>query len=521
MIRIPRISLENLDIEATLKLILKNAVKTLESSAGVVAVWNEAENRFMISASFGLDTEALALFNPLLGEAIPDLAESRVSYSLLSNLWPGRVLPASCEGVKLNPILALPLKIGGKSIGLIYVLRPANGKAFNGTDQSFLVDYAEQGAVAVQNAKLAYLLAEEKQRIESVLENSADGIMSIDSRCRILGFNSAMEKMTGFLRKEVLGKECFKVLNFTDQDNKNLCNIQCPMLMSSTEDKNAFEQIGTIRAKEGKTVDVAMIYSIVRSAEGKPINAVVNVRNISRLREMENFRETILSMLGHELQTPLTIIKGYTNTLSRTDGKWDAETMRQGLQVIEEESDRLSEVMKKLLLASRLSAGAMKLEKEAVCLISVAQKVVRRLANLTSNHRFLIDFVPDFPMVMVEPQLLEQVLTNLIENAVKYSPHGGKVTITGKQKENQIFVTVADQGIGIAAEDMEYLFKRFHRLDKGQSRKIQGTGLGLYICKSIVEAHGGTLEVKSEPGKGSEFSFTLPIDSNLSVKGKC
>jgi PAS domain S-box-containing protein len=521
MVQIPRISLENLDIEATLKLILKNAVKALDGGGGVAAVWNEAENRFMPVASYGLETETLVPLNPLLDEAIPDLAESRESYNLLSNLWPDLILPLSSEGVKQNPVLALPLEIGEKSIGLIYILRPAEASVFTRAEQPVLRDYAEQAAVALQNAKLAHLLAEEKQRIESVLENSADGIMSIDSRCRILGFNSAMEKMTGFLRQEVLGKECFKVLNFADYDKKNLCNIQCPMLMTSDADKTTFEQAGTIRARDGNTVDVAMVYSIVRSAEGKPINAVVNVRNISKIKEMENFRETILSMLGHELQTPLTIIKGYTNTLSRADGKWDTETIRQGLQVIEEESDRLSEVMNKLLLASRLSAGAMKLEKESVYLPSIVQKVVRRLGSLTSHHQFLVDFTADFPMVVGEPQLLEQALTNLIENAVKYSPRGGKVTVTGKQKENQVSVTVADQGIGIAAGDMEYLFKRFHRLEKGQSRKIQGTGLGLYICKSIVEVHGGMLEVKSEPGKGSEFTFTLPLDNNSMLEGKC
>ena len=123
----------------------------------------------------------------------------------------------------------------------------------------------------------------------------------------------------------------------------------------------------------------------------------------------------------------------------------------------------------------------------------------------------MIDFEPDFPTVKVEPQLMENVFTNLIENAIKYSPNGGQISISGKKEDHQVKVKVADQGIGISKEDMGHLFEKFQRVKESQSQRIQGTGLGLYICKSIIEAHGGKLEVSSEVGKGSKFSFTLPV----------
>jgi PAS domain S-box-containing protein len=479
----------------------------------VIAVWDEATHRFTSSASFGLEQDTLNRLRPLLDEAAPDLAGSRESYNLLSELWPNLELPSSSEGIKQNPIIALPLKIDEKSIGLIYVLRPLAANAFSQIDQPILAAFAEQAAIAVQNTNLVHLLAEEKQRIEAILDNSADGIMSVDSRCRILGFNLAMEKMTGYSREEVLGQECFRVLNFTDQDRHNLCNVNCPMLMNANGNNSVLEQEGLIRSRDGKAIDVAMAYSLVRSADGKPINAVVNVRDISKFREMENFRETILSMLGHELQTPLAIIKGYTSTLTRSDAKWDMETFQQGLQVIEEESDRLSQVMNKLILASRLSAGVLKLNKEPIQLVSLVNKIIHRLSNIAHLHRFAVDFEADFPEVIVEPQLMEQVLTNLIDNAIKYSPKGGQVTVSGKKVENQVRVSVADEGVGIPVEDMEHLFERFHRVEKGHPQKIQGTGLGLYICKSIIEAHGGKLEALSRSGHGSEFIFTLPLEA--------
>jgi len=512
VVEIPKTVLDQVDLQATLGIILKNAVTALGGSAGVVATWSEAEHRFVTSASYGLDAKALAQLRPLLNEAAPDLAESKESFSLVSELHPELTLPLSDKGTRQDPIIALPLQIGGKSLGLIYILRPIVVAPFSKVDQSILAAFAEQAAIAVQNAKLAHLVAEEKQRVESILESSAEGIMSIDAQRRIIGFNSAMERLTGHPREEVTGKECFRVLHLRDREGKSLCNKQCPMLMDQGEEGPTLEQWGLLQTRDGRDIDVAMVYSIVRSPEGKPINAVINVRDISKFREVENLRETFLSMLGHELQTPLSIIKGYASTLARSDGRWDAETQRQGLRVIEEESDRLNKIVSKLLLASRISVGALTLDKEPVQLPFLASKVIRRIQAGTSIHTFELDFEPDFPSVPAEPGLMEEVLTNLVENAVKYSPEGGRITISGRLDDRQVRVAITDEGIGIPMTELERIFERFYRVDNSPARKIPGVGLGLYICKSIIEAHGGKIEVSSKLGKGSQFSFVLPLE---------
>jgi PAS domain S-box-containing protein len=512
MVEIPRTKLEQVNLESTLELILKNAVNALKGSAGVVAVWSEAERRYIIGASHGLDNKALSQLRPLLDEAIPDLTISKDSFNLLSELRPDTALPISEQGVRQNPIVALPLQIADKVIGLIFILRPLEASAFSRKNQAMLMAFAEQAAIAVQNARLAYLLAGEKQRVESILENSAEGITNIDGQRRIAGFNLAMERLTGYSRQEVLGKECFRVLDLRDREGKSLCNTQCPILSSLKQSSPTFELQGNIRTKERKDVEVAMTYSVVYTPEGRPLNAVVNVRDISRLREMENLRETFLSMLGHELQTPLSIIKGYTSTLARSDGNWNPETLHKSLQVIEAESDRLINLTNKLLLASRITAGMSVVNKEPVQLSSLTGKVVRRLQVLASGHSFQVEFEPDFPPVSADPALLEEVLTNLVENAIKYSPGGGKISITGKSTLREVSVTVADEGIGISKEDMEHIFKRFQRTDRSLVRRVKGIGLGLYICKSVIEAHGGSIGVTSEAGKGSQFTFTLPLE---------
>ena len=514
MVQIPRTKLEQVNLEATLELVLKNAVKALKGSAGVVAMWSEAEQRFVVGASYGLDSKALAQIQPLLDEAIPDLSMSKESYNLLSELSPGTTLPLSNQGTRQDPIVTLPLQIADKSVGLIYVLRPFKARAFSKKNRDMLAAFAEQAAIAVQNARLAHLLAAEKHRVELILETSAEGIVSINGQRRITGFNIAMERLTGKSREDVLGRECFRVLNLRNRQGQSLCNIQCPILVNSEQGSRTFELQGTIQTIEGNNVDVAMTYSVVYSLEGKPINAVINVRDISKLREVENLRETFLSMLGHELQTPLSIIKGYANTLAQRNGDWDSEVLCNGLRVIEAESDRLGKIVNRLLLAARISTGTSILAKEEVQLSSLVEKVVLRLQKMTNIHRFEIDCKPDLPPILADPALMEEVLTNLIENAIKYSPKGGKITITCESSDEKIRVTVADEGIGILKEDTKHIFERFQRGDRSEVRKVKGVGLGLYICKSIIEAYGGNIEVASELGKGSQFTFTLPLERN-------
>lgn len=509
---IGKTSLEVIDIEATLRLILRNAIEALGGSSGVVATWSEAERRFIVSVSYGLDSATLAQLNPILNEAVPDLAGSKDSAHLLSELYPDLALPSSEQGVRQNPIIALPLQVAGKWLGLIYVLRPLNASAFLGTDRPVLAAFADQAAIALQNAKLAHLLAEEKRTIESVLEHAADGIMSIDSRRQLISFNSTMEKLTGYSREDVLGKECFRILRLRSQNGESICLLNCPILADACAGSPTLERQGVIETKDGRSIDVVLVYSLIRSPSGKAINAVVNVRDVSQARQLENLRETFLSMLGHELQTPLSIIKGYASTLSRSDSNWNKETVRQGLQVIEEESDRLSKVVNRLLLASRVSTGTSPLRKEPVQLPALADKVARRLQAVTSLHTFEFDFQSDFPSVLADPELIEEVLVNLVENAIKYSPKGSKVGISGRSAGKMVKVTVSDEGIGIPAAELPHIFKRFHRLDNSSAQRTRGIGLGLYICKSIVEAHGGTIEASSQPGRGSQFTFSLPLD---------
>jgi signal transduction histidine kinase len=244
--------------------------------------------------------------------------------------------------------------------------------------------------------------------------------------------------------------------------------------------------------------------------EGRLARVILNIVDITRFRQAEELKSTFVSVVSHELKTPVALIKGYAETLRREDADWDRETVQESLGVIAEEADHLTHLIDSLLEASRIQAGGLKLEPTDVYLPRVAEKVIDGFQTQTDVHTFELDFPPDFPALWGDPERLKEVLANLVSNAVKYSPDGGTVWVGGRADQAGATIYVADQGIGIPPEEQNRIFERFHRVETGLHRRTEGAGLGLYLVKAIVEAHGGRVWVESAPGRGSIFMFTLP-----------
>jgi len=215
-------------------------------------------------------------------------------------------------------------------------------------------------------------------------------------------------------------------------------------------------------------------------------------------------------VISHELKTPVALIKGYADTLLREDARWDQEIVQESLGVILEETDRLNQLIDNLLDASRLQAGALALEMDQVALDALAERVVTHFRTQTDSHEIVTDFPADFPVVRGDAARLEQVLNNLLSNAIKYSPDGGRVEISGRALPGEAVVTVTDQGVGIPLEEQTRIFERFFRGSRERHQRTPGAGLGLYLVKAIIEAHGGRIWVESSPGEGAAFSFALP-----------
>jgi PAS domain S-box-containing protein len=499
---------DGIDFQSKLMAILSNAVDALSGNAGIIALWNEREKRFVEGASYGLEPRVVDRLRPLLREAIPDLATSEQSFDRLSQLAPDLHVSATTTEQVQDPIIALPLEIAGKTIGLIYVLRSYSADSFSSSDQRTLSAFADQIAISVQNTRLAAQLAEERYKVESILESSGDGIMSIDAERHILTFNASMERLTGWKRGDAVSKHCFEVLGLRDGQGADICQTKCPVAQGA---EGFVGRDGTITTRDGQKVDVAMSYSVTRSANGELLTTVTRVRDISCLRQIENLRSALLATVSHELQTPISIIKAYASTLARADAEWSQQTIRAKLRDIEEQSDHLSELVSKLLHTSQLEAGDFSVNKLLLHLPKEAQKVADRFTGLTEIHKLEVDFPAEFPPVLADPEKVEEVLTNLIENAIKFSPKGGTILIKGERSGDKVVVTVADEGIGIPLRDQERVFERFYRGEGSSIKPTQGIGLGLYICKTLIEAHGGRIWVDSELGRGSRFNFSLPV----------
>jgi signal transduction histidine kinase len=229
------------------------------------------------------------------------------------------------------------------------------------------------------------------------------------------------------------------------------------------------------------------------------------------LDEANRLKSELISTLAHEMRTPLTSIKGYSTALLMEEATFSPETQWEFLQIIDEECDVLQDLIHDLLESSIIDAGLLRLEPQPVRLPHLTQSVTDDIANHTQKHRFLVDFPSRFPIVDADPQRITQVLRNLLDNAVKYSPQGGLVVVRGEVCEDEVVVSVADQGVGIAPEHLNRLFEKFFRVESGLGRHVVGSGLGLPIAQTIVESHGGRIWAESQVGQGTTLYFTLPL----------
>ncbi len=240
------------------------------------------------------------------------------------------------------------------------------------------------------------------------------------------------------------------------------------------------------------------------------LQLVEEARKLAALREIDRFKTDLLSVVSHELKTPLSSIKGYSTLLLHNEQKLRREERREYLQTIDEESDRLKELIDNLLDMSRLNAGVLRVERQPVDLEPVARQALARAAALTQQHNLEFDWQVE-QLVLADPRRISQVVSNLIDNAIKYSPDGGTIEVSAQRTATDLVISIADEGVGIPAWHTERVFERFHRVEGELSRRVGGTGLGLAICRGLVEAHGGRIWVESEANKGSRFSFTLPL----------
>jgi PAS domain S-box-containing protein len=503
LLAINRLISEELDLTTVLARILRAASQLLSSHAGLIALRGDGGG-WRLAASHGIRQEFLRELDPLLSD-IPDHGDPARFALPEVNRRLQRITRAATMGL-LNGV-GLPMIAGARVVGVIFVFRSYEG-IYSAEDRRLLQAFASQAAIAVSNASLYTEVHRQKQFLDAVLESSADGILLLDPQHRILRFNRACARLTGYGTDDVIGRPQEEILRWLRREpGPTLEQAEADGWPLSPQATLYLE--GDVLRREGGVVSVGITYAPILSPEGRLVSIVANLRDITRFREAEELKSTFISIVSHELRTPVALIKGYVGTLRRDDAAWDPEVVRDSLAVIEDESDHLAALIDDLLDASRLQAGALALDIGDVLLAPLLERLVTRFRTQAQSHRFALDLPPEFPMVRGDEQRLTQVVANLLSNAVKYSPDGSEIRVRADAKPSEVVVCVSDEGRGIEPADAPHVFDRFYR-SASVARGTQGAGLGLFLAKAIVEAHGGRIWVDPRPQRGATLCFSLP-----------
>jgi len=338
----------------------------------------------------------------------------------------------------------------------------------------------------------------------TLVESSPDGVLSVDTNVNIIDCNGGACHLLGYARENIKGRDFRELLEGTLPETLSA-------YYSQLNEKGILETEFELKRLDGHKIPVWAKVVGVRDEKGNLTRALVYIRDIAERKKLEQLKDEFIGLVSHELRSPLTVIMGSVNTALSEQERLSREEMRQLLQDAAYETESLSHILGNLLELSRAQADRLHLTMEPVNVRTVVRNVVDRIRRQTSTHRFVIDLPKNIHIVQADELRLERILYNLLENAVKYSPEGGTIRVLAKMEEDRLIVGISDQGIGISLHDQSKLFAPFLRLEDQRLTGVQGAGLGLLVCRRLVEAHGGRIWVESEPGRGSTFYFTLPL----------
>lgn len=362
---------------------------------------------------------------------------------------------------------------------------------------------AASASAALSNAELYQRVALERERSFAILSNIADGIVAVDREGRVVLWNAAAEKITGVPGDDALGRTPVEVLQRT--------------LESESDTPQGDRLVPIMRGRE--EVLLSVTEAVMRDPAGAVAGRIFAFRDISADRLVEQMKSDFVSTVSHELRTPLTSIYGFAETLLRRDVMFGDEERLIFLGYIASESQRLTGIVDALLNVARLDTGDLQVNLSPTDVRDVVGQVVQSAQDAAANgHHFVVDLPPEPLAATADPDKLRQVFSILLENALKYSPDGGTVTVGAERKHDTVEVSVADEGIGIPQADQDQIFRKFYRGTDADSRAgAGGTGLGLFIARGLVTAMGGRMWVDSREGEGSTFAFELPLAATRST----
>jgi PAS domain S-box len=477
----------------------------IETAPIGVAVISADELRFELANARFLD------FVEKFGRISPDtrLIGLRVAEVIPPFEEPVRLVAESGE-TRMDEASEVRLATGTMYVNRIF--SPVRGR-FSGITQSITVlvqDVTDQVRAKREIEDLAQAMGERSARLDSILASMTDGLWVYDAAGRVISVNEAAITMFGLAsRTEAIEHGSFRDFHLRYPDGRSIPDDDLPYARA-LRGMTAPDYLAIGRHLiSGKDLDLSIAVAPIES--NGVVGAVLVMRDITALQELDRKKDEFLSVASHELRTPLTTIKGYTQLIAQTINDLPADERSTYLNAVLGEIDRMMGLISELLDVSRIETNRLQIDRQSVRWLEFLQR--RASAFRVQNSARAILFSASIPetVMQVDPDRIRQVVDNLLSNAVKYSPEASPIQVNVRVEGDTMITEVTDQGIGIPADELSKLFERFHRARNVSSRYYGGLGLGLYIAKAIVEAHQGTIGVLSEEGAGATFTIRLPL----------
>ncbi|RSJ06700.1 cell wall metabolism sensor histidine kinase VicK [Streptococcus mitis] len=348
-------------------------------------------------------------------------------------------------------------------------------------------------------------LEQESKRLHSILSYMTDGVLATNRRGKITMINDMAKKQLGVQKEEVLNKSILELLKIEDEYELRDLITQIPELMIDSQDAN------------GEYLSLRVRFALVRRESGFISGLVAVLHDTTEQEKEERERRLFVSNVSHELRTPLTSVKSYLEALD--EGALSEPVAPDFIKVSLDETNRMMRMVTDLLHLSRIDNATSHLDVELINFTAFITFILNRFDKMRGpDEEKKYELVRDYPItsvwIEIDTDKMTQVIDNILNNAIKYSPDGGKIKVTMKTTDDQMILSISDQGLGIPKQDLPRIFDRFYRVDRARSRAQGGTGLGLSIAKEIIKQHNGFIWAKSEYGKGSTFTIVLPYDKD-------
>ncbi|HVL39074.1 MAG TPA: ATP-binding protein [Fimbriimonadaceae bacterium] len=505
------------EADVTLRRLVQRIAMILQAEKIVIMFYDRERGELIgIPPAYGVDDERLSVFRVratqgisgevfrnsepvIFHDATGDPRTQRDPFSLL-HVQNGITVPLVIEKRdEENRVIERNV------IGVLHAFNKRHGEDFNDEDVRLLERMARNVGSIIANLQLYREVVEEREELLQTFESLTAGLILVSMENKISQMNAAA-RMIFDAGAEAIGHGAREVLR-----NEVLAKLFEDTMQGEETSK---QEIHISIAGSERIYEVQA--ALVRSEEGKNLGVVAILNDITEIRNLDKMKSSFVAMASHELRTPLTAIKGFTSTLLMDDG-FAPDERREFYMIIDQECDRLTRLINDLLNTARIEANeSLKPNYTRVDVRALVEKVLMIQKQAAKGHMLRLEVDPDLPTIIGDEDKLDQILTNLMNNAIKYSPNGGNIVLRVKRDGDELLFSVSDEGLGIPKDHLSKVFDKFHRVNNEDNRKIYGTGLGLYLVKHLVETvHLGKIWAESEVGVGSTFFFRVPVELDI------